>query len=196
MEPLRSLANPAMNRFELRARAFQLVKEHSFFRKQMLLASGQESSFYFDMKPSMLHPEGAHLLAELVFERLSDLDVDLVGGLQMGAVPLIGPICLLSFAKGRPIAGFFVRSQIKDHGTMKLIEGAGDLAGKNVVILEDVTTTGGSAMKALTAARNAGANILLVLSIVDREEGAAEFYARENIRFDAIFRASEFLHAN
>jgi orotate phosphoribosyltransferase len=95
----------------------------------------------------------------------------------------------------KPLPGFFVRKEVKDHGTMKLIEGFArdeDIKGKRVVILDDVTTTGGSAMIAVTAARDAGAKIVLVLSIVDREEGAPQFYEQNGIPFEWFFRASEF----
>ena len=125
----------------------------------------------------MFNPKGAKLLAELIFERLENEKVDFIGGLEMGAVPLISPFNMLSFEKGRPIPGFFVRKNVKEHGTKKLIEGVyGGLKDKNVVILDDVTTTGGSAMQAVKAVQEVGANVTLVLTIVDREEGAADFY--------------------
>jgi orotate phosphoribosyltransferase len=192
MEPLRFPANKLTSR----ARAFQLIKERSFFRKKITLASGRESDFYFDMKPTMFHPEGAALLAELMLHDLEGLNVDYVGGLAVGAVPLVSPLSMESFRLGRPIHGFFVRKDVKDHGTMRLVEGLkpGDtLAGKAVVILEDVTTTGGSALNAVTAARASGANVVLVLSIVDRQEGADEAFAQAGVPFRAIFTAAEFL---
>ena len=94
----------------------------------------------------------------------------------MGAVPLVSAVTVLSLTKPKRLPGFVVRKQVKDHGTKKTIETGEDLNGKNVVVLDDVTTTGESAMHAVEAAQQAGANIILVLSIVDREEGAAEFY--------------------
>ena len=111
----------------------------------------------------------------------------------MGAVPLITAVSMLSFTKARPLPGFFVRKEVKNHGTKRKIEAVGDLKGKRVVILEDVTTTGGSAMQAVDAVRDAGSEVLLVLSIVDREEGAAEFYKQHAIPFASLFRVSEFL---
>ena len=110
----------------------------------------------------------------------------------MGAVPLISVINMVSYHRRKPIPGFFVRKQVKDHGTKKKIETAGDLKGKNVVILDDVTTSGESAFEAVTAVKEIGANVLLVLSIVDREEGATEFYARAGIPFERIFTTSDF----
>jgi orotate phosphoribosyltransferase len=179
----------------LKNRAFEIIKSKSFSRGKFVLASGRESNFYLDMKPSMFDPEGANALSLLVLDRIKSLNADLIGGLEMGAVPLVTAVSVLSPGQGKPLPGFFVRKEVKGHGTKRKIEAVGDLTGKNVVILEDVTTTGGSAMQAVEAVRSAGANVLLVLSIVDREEGAAEFYATNSIPFGALFRVSEFLAA-
>jgi orotate phosphoribosyltransferase len=184
-----------VTKLETRVRAFEIILERSFERGKFILASGKESDFYLDMKPTMFNPEGANILAELVLNRVKGIDVDYLGGLEMGAVPLVTAASMLSLNTGRPLPGFSVRKTVKDHGTKKRIEAAGDLKGKNVVILEDVTTTGCSAMEAVTEARNAGANVLLVLSIVDRGEGAEEFYKEKGIPFDRLFHVREFLAA-
>lgn len=176
----------------LRSRLFTLLKERAFKRGRVVLASGRESDFYFDMKPAMLDPDGASLLAELILQQLQDVKADCIGGLEMGAVPLIAPVAMRSPDFGRHLPGFFVRKAVKDHGTKKRVDGA-DIAGKTVVILEDVTTTGGSAMDAVKAVGEAGAKVALVLSILDRGEGAAELYAGAGIPFKSLFRAEEFL---
>lgn len=175
------------------ARLHDIIRAKSFFRGRVVLASGQESDHYFDMKPAMLDPEGAELLAELIFDRLDAYAADLVGGIEMGAVPLITPISILSRKAGRGIPGFFVRKNVKDHGTKKLVEGVTDVAGKRIAIVEDVTTTGESAMKAVKALREAGAKVVVVISIVDREGGASTLYASEHIPFISLFKSSEFL---
>lgn len=179
---------------DARARLYDIVKSKSFVRGYIVLASGKESDHYFDMKPSMFDPEGAELLAELIYARLAGVEADIVGGLEMGAVPLITPISIVSRRAGRPLPGFFVRKTVKDHGTKKLIDGLSDVKGKRVVIVEDVTTTGGSAMKAVEALTAAGAVITLVISILDREEGAAALYENAGIPFQSLFKASEFLN--
>jgi orotate phosphoribosyltransferase len=184
----RGVDNPAT----ARSRAFKLIKERSFSKRKVTLASGKESNFYFDLKPTMFNPEGSLLLAELILQKLDGLNIDFVGGLAMGAVPLIGPINMLSFQKGKPLPGFFVRKEVKDHGTKRIIEGAESLKGMKVVILDDVTTSGGSAMIAVNAAKDAGAKVVLVLSVVDREEGATKFFADKGIPFAALFTASAF----
>ncbi|MGC1179547.1 MAG: orotate phosphoribosyltransferase [Methyloceanibacter sp.] len=181
-------------RLDLRTKLFNLLKEKSFRREKVVLASGKESDFYFDMKPAMLDPEGAGLMAELILHELQGVKADCIGGLVMGAVPLVSPVAMKSHKFGRSLVGFFIRKEAKDHGTKKLVEGD-SIEGKKVVILDDVTTSGGSAMEAVRAAREAGATVTLVLSIVDRGEGAAELYASEGLDFYCLFRAEEFLAA-
>src|SRR6266568_6216099 len=181
----------------LRKELFDIIQRLSFLRGSFVLSSGRASDYFLDLKPTMLHPQGAVLLAELVLNKLQDVKVHYIGGLAMGAVPLVSQVAMLSHSTGRSIPGFFVRKAVKDHGTQKLIDGVkqGDLERKSVVILEDVTTTGESAMQAIKAAQDAGAKIELVLAIVDREEGAAEFFEKQGIPFKWLFRASELLQA-
>lgn len=184
-----------MNRSDLKTRAFQLILENSFSRGDFTLSSGKKSNYYLDLKPTMMNAEGSYVLAHLIHERLRSIDVDQIGGLEIGAVPLMSNVAMLSFMEGRPLSAFFVRKVVKDHGTQKLIEGVSNIAGKKVVILDDVTTEGGSAMKAVTAARNAGASVVLVVSVVDREDNAVQLFESENVPFVALFKASEFLRA-
>ncbi|MGB6347133.1 MAG: orotate phosphoribosyltransferase [Methyloceanibacter sp.] len=184
----------ARRRLELRNRLFDLIREQSFRRGRFTLASGKESIYYFDSKPTMLNPEGAAILAELILIELDGVKADCVGGLEMGAVPMIAPVAMLSYEAGRPLVGFFVRKAPKDHGTKQRIEGL-NVAGRNAVILEDVTTTGASAMQAVEEVRAAGGSVALVLSILDRDEGARELYAAAGIPFKSLFRAEEFLAA-
>src|ERR1700726_5081466 len=162
----------ALSKSASRARLAEIIRKRSFGRGEITLASGRKSDFYFNLKPTMLDPEGATLLAELTYETLKDDQLDFVGGLEMGAVPLAGAIAQISWIKGHPIAAFFVRKKPKEHGARLALEGlaAGEsLEGKRVVIVEDVTTTGGSGMKAVEAVREAGGEGALVLTMVDRE---------------------------
>jgi orotate phosphoribosyltransferase len=180
----------------LREKVHRIIKEKSFAEGDFVLVSGRKSKYYLDMKPTLFSPEGATAVAELVLNELENTRVDYIGGLAVGAIPLASAVAIVSARYECPLPGFFVRSAVKDHGTKKLIEGlaAGEtLAGKRVVIVDDVTTQGKSAMTAVEAAREAGAEIVLVLSIVDREEGAEEFFRAQSIPFRWLFRASEFL---
>src|SRR3981081_4124344 len=186
-----ALPNPAPG-----ARLAEIIRKRSFGRGEITLASGRKSDFYFNLKPTMLDPEGASLLAELTYEALKDDNLDFVGGLEMGAVPLAGAIAQLSWIKGHPIAAFFVRKKPKEHGARLAVEGLAkgeNLQGKRVVIVEDVTTTGGSALKAVEAVRDAGGEIALVFTMVDRDEGATESFAQAGLQFRSLYKASEFL---
>jgi len=161
----------------------------------MKLASGRTSNIYFNMKPTMLHPEGAYLIGALLLEAIAADAPDLVGGLEMGAVPIATAVAAASHAKATPVSAFFVRKQAKEHGTQSLIEGLAKqdtIAGKRVVIVEDVTTTGGSALKAVEAVRAAGAVVVRVATVVDRQEGAVEAFAAAGVPFTALLTASDF----
>ena len=179
-----------------RRRLITLIKTRSFQTGDTVqLASGRSSSFYFNMKPTMLHPEGAHLIGALIVDQLGDLEVDYAGGLEMGAVPIAAAVAAVSHARGRPIQSFFVRKQAKEHGTRSLVEGlAADetMAGKNVVVLEDVTTTGGSALKAADNLTDAGANIVRVVTIVDRQEGAGKAFQDAGYDFQPLLTIEDF----
>ncbi len=179
-----------------RQRLIAIVKDRSFQTgPEMKLASGRTSTFYFNMKPTMLHAEGANLIANLMLDNIAGLDADLVGGLEMGAVPIASAIAAVSFARGAPVGAFFVRKQAKEHGTKSLVEGLAKgetMAGKSLVIVEDVTTTGGSALKAAAALREEGATILRVVTIVDRQEGAAAAFASAAIDFQPILTLQDF----
>jgi orotate phosphoribosyltransferase len=186
----------ALPKSAARARLFDIIHERSFGYGEITLASGRTSNFYFNLKPTMCHPEGAALLAELTYDALREDKLDYVGGLEMGAVPLAGAIAQLSWLKNHPIAAFFVRKQPKQHGARLAVEGLAKgetLEGKRIVIVEDVTTTGGSAVKALDAVREAGGNVVLVYTMVDRDEGAAETFAKAGVEFRSLYKAGEFL---
>jgi orotate phosphoribosyltransferase len=179
-----------------RARLAKIIAARSFGRGEITLASGRKSDFYFNLKPTMLDPEGAALLAELSFDALKDDSVDYIGGLEMGAVPIAGAIAQLSWLKGHPIAAFFVRKKPKEHGARLAVEGLAKgetLNGKRIVIVEDVTTTGGSAIKAVDAVKDAGGEVVMVFTMVDRDEGAAETFKQAGIVFRSLYKAGEFL---
>ncbi len=179
-----------------RARLIEIVKARSFqVGPEMKLASGKTSTFYFNMKPTMLDSEGAHLIASLILDQLEDVAADLVGGLEMGAVPIAASVAALAHARGRKLNAFFVRKQAKEHGTAALIDGfvkGETIAGRRVVILEDVTTTGGSAVKAIEAVRGAGAAVVEVVTIVDRLEGAADAFKAASVPFRALLTVDDF----
>jgi len=179
-----------------RARLIEIVKARSFQEgPEMRLASGKLSTFYFNMKPTMLDSEGAHLIASLILDQLDGVDADLIGGLEMGAVPIAASVTAVAHARGRKLPAFFVRKQAKEHGTKSLIEGLArdeTMNGKRVVIVEDVTTTGGSAIKAAEAIRASGATIVRVITIVDRQDGADDAFKAANMDFQPLLTLANF----
>ena len=131
------------------------------------------------MKVTTLDPEGSNLIADLILGKISSDNVDYIGGLEMGADPIIVGVSLKSYVSGRPIRGFFVRKEAKQHGTRQLIERE-LTSGSQVLMVDDVTTTGGSVMKAVNAVRNVGCVVDKVITVVDREEGASENLRRRD----------------
>ena len=185
-------ADPRLSR--LRA----MIAEKSVLRGQFRLASGGESGLFFDMKQTLLLPEGLSLVGSLMLERVLASRATAVGGLVLGACPIVGAIAQASYAMsaaggGREIAAFYVRKEPKNTGTRELIEGH-DIAGHEAVyMIEDVTTRGGSVIKAIEAVRReTPCEVLGVLTVVDREQGARAALAEIGLPLDALFTMSEF----
>jgi orotate phosphoribosyltransferase len=192
MQPMRR----ETSRHDYRAELFELIRTRSFGRGKIMLASGRESDFYFDLRPTTIHPAGATCVGELICDALEGTNAEYVGGLEAGAIPIATAVAVASHRRGGNLQAFFVRKKVKDHGAKKMIEGlptGESLKGKNVVIVEDATTTGGSSMQAVKILREEGAKIVLVLTIVDRLEGAKENFAAEGLELRALYTADEFL---
>ena len=193
MSAIDSSSSPSAVRDE--AALLALIRARSFRRGRFKLASGVESDLYFNLKPTMMDPQGAYLAARAFIDRILPENVDYVGGLEMGAVPIIGALAAVSHNEGRPVRTFFQRKSPKEYGAQLAIEGLGpdeSLAGKRVLVLDDVATSGGSLIKTIDAARVAGAHVDAALVLVDRQEGAAETLAKLGIRLLSVFKASQF----
>jgi len=177
-----------------RVRLLALLKRLSYEEREVTLASGQKSNFYIDCKQTVLTAEG-HFLVGALLNRVLALqapEVEAIGGVTMGADPLASAVSTMSFLMGRPLPAFYVRKEPKGHGTGQWIEGTKSLrAGMPVAILEDVITTGGSALKAIARARELGLKVAVVLGLVDREEGGRETLERE-APLISLFRRREF----
>ncbi len=179
-----------------RGRLRDLVRARSFARGEFTLASGKKSTVYFNLKPTMMTPEGAYLAARALLAEAWRVEARFVVGLEMGAVPIIAAVAALSHEAGRPVGALFVRKKAKDHGTRLTIEGLApgeSIAGERVLAVDDVTTSGGSVLKAIEAARDAGAVVEDAVSLLDREEGAAAALAEAGVRLSAILSAGDFL---
>ena len=138
----------------------------------------------------MLDPEGAALLADLLFDAIKAEDVQYVGGLETGAIPIVTALCARSWPE-KPLKGFFVRKENKGHGTDQRIDGLLQ-RGSKVILFEDVTTTGGSVMQAVNQARQLDCTVLRVVSAVDRLEGAEENFRAAGIKFESVFTWRDF----
>ncbi len=159
--------------------------------REMTLVSGASSRFYFDMKQTTFDPQGARLIADLVLDALDEPWPSFLSGLEMGALPVVTAAVMRSGQIGRPITGFGVRKAAKDYGTRRRVER--ELPRHCLVaVVEDVTTTGGSAMQAVQAIRDAGGTVKQVITLVDRLQGAGHALAQEGLRLTALFDANDF----
>lgn len=179
---------------ELKTKLAKLLLKLSYREGDFTLTSGKKSDYYFDCKQTALHPEGSFLIGRLFFEMLDKYDVDGVGGMTLGADPLISGVTVVSFIEGRPLPGFIIRKKSKGHGTNQYLEGMQNFKeGDKVVLLEDVCTTGGTLITAAERVRDAGLTIVGVLAVLDREEGGREKLKEAGLELDAIFTRRELL---
>jgi orotate phosphoribosyltransferase len=177
---------------ETEARVLQLLKERSFKLGTFQLASGGTSDYYIDGKMTEVYSEGAHLIGEVLYERTRGLEFDAIGGLEVGAVPLATAAVISYHRHGRRLEGFWVRDEAKTHGTRKLVEG-GLRDGARVVIVEDVITQGSSSLKAIRAVKKMGCDVVLVVALVDRLQGAEEAIRAEGVAsYHPVFTIRDF----
>jgi orotate phosphoribosyltransferase len=177
---------------EKKARLLEIIRERSLRRGKFKLASGAESDYYLDIKPTAFDPEGAALIADIICDMLEgDSDAQAIGGLELGAVPIVAAVCARSWAV-RPLAGFVVRKERKGHGTDQKIDG-NFRPNSTVVLVEDVTTSGGSVMQAVDAVRAQGARVKRIITVVDRLQGAEARLTQEGIRLTPIFTTADVL---
>jgi len=178
-----------------RERLLQLLKEKAYRKGKVILTSGKESDFYIDCRPVTLHPEGAYLVGRLLYERIREfaIPVEGVGGPTLGADPIVTAVSLISFMERHPLAAFIIRKEPKKHGRSLWIEGIDNLReGAPVVIVEDVVTTGGSTIRSIDRAEEAGLKVVRVLALVDREEGGRENIRGRGFEMEAIFHRVDF----
>ena len=181
------------------ARLVDLVRELAFLDggndEAFTLASGRTSRWFFDMKPVMMHPEAGRLVGQLMNARCDEIGANFVGGLELGAVPLAALVVATDFTSDR--LGFMVRKQAKGRGGRKTnnppgIEGASISEGGRVIILEDVTTTGGSAIQAVKRIEEeTSCEVVAVISILDRQEGGKEAFENAGIAFESLLVRSD-----
>jgi orotate phosphoribosyltransferase len=175
-----------------RDRLRQIILDRSMKFGDFVLSSGVSSKYYIDVRKTSLHPEGLRRIAKLFWELLQPDNVTAVGGLTLGADPLVAGVVMYSAEMGRPLEGFLVRRQTKDHGTRGEVEG--NLAGhKRVAIVDDVITSGESSLVAAQAAESYKAEVVRILAVVDRGQGAAQIFQQRGYPFTALYTTADLL---
>jgi orotate phosphoribosyltransferase len=174
----------------LRQQLLDLFCELAYREGDFVLTSGQRSSYYINGKQVTLHPEGAFGVGKLLLECLPQ-GCKAVAGLTLGADPMVSAVSLVGLYEGQSLAPLIIRKAAKGHGTQAYIEGLTLEPGTNVVVLEDVVTTGKSALQAVDRLRDAGYCVDRILALVDRQQGGAELYAEAGLNFEALFKIEE-----
>jgi orotate phosphoribosyltransferase len=173
-------------------RLLRVFQERCFQRGTFRLASGAVSDYYIDGRMAEVFSESACLIGEVLYERTKDLRIDALGGLAVGAVPLTTAAVISYHLHGRAMEGFWVRDQAKDHGARKTVEG-NLKSGSRVAVVDDVITTGSSALKAIEEVRRLGCEVVLVICLVDRLGGAeAAFKNAGAAAYQAVFTIRDF----
>ena len=177
---------------ENRERLRQMLLERSMRFGEFTLSSGATSSYYIDVRKTSLHPEGLKLISEMFWEVLEKDEITAIGGLTLGADPLVAGLILHAAARGKALEGFLVRRAAKDHGTRGQVEG--NLAGhRRVAILDDVITSGESSLIAAEAAESYKAEVVRVLAVVDRGQGATQIFQQRGYPFTSLFSIGDLI---
>lgn len=176
-------------------RLLELLRDRSFARKKVVLASGRESDFFIDCKQTVLTAEGHYLTGKLLLaSALNTVEFDAVAGVESGGYPLASAVAYASFLHGIPKDALYVRKRPKNHGSERLIEGNDRLLpNASIVILEDVVTTGKSALQAAEILQQAGYSVSGIIALVDRSEGADELFDKAGISFYSLYLKSYFI---
>jgi orotate phosphoribosyltransferase len=174
----------------LRQVLLDLIVKYAYVEGDFVLSSGAKSSYYINCKQVTLRAEGALALGRLLFQLLPE-DTAAVAGLTLGADPMVSSVSLVSAFSSNPIPALIIRKQPKGYGTQAYIEGPSLKLGSKVVVLEDVVTTGGSALTAVERLQAAGYQVTQILALVDREQGGKELYRSKGIEFQALFSIQE-----
>jgi orotate phosphoribosyltransferase len=162
-----------------------LVRELAVVHGRVTLSSGAEADYYVDLRRATLEHRAAPLIGRLLRELTADWDYTAVGGLTLGADPVAAAVLHAAAADGVPVDAFVVRKAAKEHGMQRRIEGP-DVAGRRVLVVEDTSTTGASPVTAVRAVREAGAEVVGVATVVDRDTGAREVIEAEGVAYRAL----------
>lgn len=169
----------------------RFVLDRAIQKGHFTLSSGKAASYYCDGKMVTLDPEGAALVAEAMFEEMRDVEFDALGGMDMGATPILAVLGDYARRHGREFPTFVVRKEAKAHGTKKQIEGPIPNRPSRVVIIDDVVTSGGSIVKAIQAVRDRGHEVVLAMCLLDRDSGGTELMQQLGVVYRPVLRASQ-----
>lgn len=181
---------PTANLDDLRQALLDLLCEVAYKEGDFTLSSGKRSDYYINGKQVTLHAEGGLMVARLLLSMLPAGTVG-VGGLTLGADPMVSAISIVGAYENKQVTPLIIRKEAKGHGTRAYIEGPTLPEGSAIAIIEDVVTTGASALKAVERLRGAGYVVNDIFALVDRQQGGEELYAKEGLNFKPIFTIEE-----
>jgi len=179
-----------------RQRLKEIILEKSYRKGTFTLTSGKTSDFYVDVKQTSLSAEGSYLCGKLILDLMlqADTPIEAVGGMTLGADPLVSAVSVVSHLEGHPVPAFIVRKEAKGHGTENYIEGLSNMTpGCRVTLLEDVVTTGGTLVKVIDRVEAAGFTVAQIITVVERQEGGVEVLAKAGYRLESLFTREQLL---
>lgn len=174
-----------------REKLIDLIRERALKFGDFTLVSGKKSTYYLDGKQITLHSAGVRLVGQGLLDLLKDVEFDAIGGMSIGADPIVGGVLAVAGEEGKDLAGFMVRKEAKEHGTKKYVEGPVQ-PGDKVVIIDDVVTTGGSALQAADRLIDFGCEVIMMVGIIDRMQGGAQNCEKRNLPFRTLLTIQDF----
>lgn len=184
------LSLPTAKKEDLRHTLLDLIVKYAYREGDFVLSSGARSSYYINCKEVTLRAEGALTIGRLILDALPE-NTDAVAGLTLGADPIVSAVSVVSAISDCPIPALIIRKEAKGHGTKAYIEGPGLAEAAEVVVLEDVVTTGKSALLAVERLQAAGYKVSQIIALVDRKQGGRELYEAQKLQFQALFTIEE-----
>lgn len=181
-----------MDKAKIRQELYRLIKEKAYHEGEIKLASGKTSHYYLDARAVTLSSEGAYLVGSMIFDLVNKWNVASVGGPTLGADPIVGALAVISYENKKPVNTFLIRKTPKTHGRMLQVEGPEIPAESEVVLLDDVATTGGSLVDSISILKKMGISVKHAIVIIDRDEGARENLAKVGCELISLYKASEF----
>lgn len=174
----------------LKNQLLDLFCQLAYKEGDFVLSSGQRSTYYINGKQVTLHPQGALAIGRIILPLLPE-DTQAVAGLTLGADPIVTAVSVVSAYENRPIPALIIRKEAKGHGTKAHIEGPTLPEGANIVVLEDVVTTGQSALQAVERLQQAGYKVNQIISLIDRQQGGAELYNSQGLKYTTLFKITD-----